>query len=45
MLIRSREFRQHLGKYAVKPIPEKKWEKGVFVCSLYTKPSYIATGI
>ena len=38
MLIRRWTLRQRLVKYAVKPLPEKDWEMGIFICSLCTEP-------
>lgn len=33
-LIRSQTLRQQLGKYMVKSLPGRKWEIGIFACSL-----------
>lgn len=32
-LIRSQNLRQQLGMYALKSLPERNWEMGIFVCS------------
>lgn len=39
-LIRSQTFRQQLGKYAVKLLPGRTWEMGVFAV-----PSVLSLGI
>ena len=43
MLIRSWILRQWLVKYAVRPLPVKVWDMGVFACSLRTEPGGIVT--